>query len=60
MEAGSEAGGKLVNLVIAVNLNGLLGGIHDHVAFVAPMEMFIQFDLKVFSDPAIQVIRQLF
>jgi len=59
MEAGTEAGGKLINLVIAVNLNGLFGGVHDHVAFVAPMEMFVQFGLKVFGDTAVEVIRQL-
>lgn len=58
MEAGSEAGGKLVNLVVTVNFNGLFGGIHDHVAFVAPMEMFVQFSLKVFGDSAVQVIGQ--
>ena len=46
MEAGSKACWKFVKLVVAVNFNGFLGGIHDHVAFVAPMEMFVQFILR--------------
>ena len=37
MEAGSEAFWELVKLVIAVNLDGFLGGIHYHMAFLAPM-----------------------
>ena len=60
MEAGPEAGRELINLVVTVDFNGLFGGIHDHVAFVAPMEMFVQFSLKVFGDSTIQVIGQLF
>jgi hypothetical protein len=60
VEAGSEVFRKLVELVIAVNLNSFLGGIHDHVAFVAPMKVFVQFDSQVFGEPAVQVIGQLF
>jgi hypothetical protein len=60
MKAGSEAGGKLVNLVVTINFDGLFGGIHDHVAFVAPMQMFVQLSLKVFGDSTIQIIGQLF
>jgi hypothetical protein len=37
VEATSEAFGKLVKLVVAVNFDGFLGGVHDHVAFMAPM-----------------------
>jgi hypothetical protein len=37
MEAASEVVGQLVNLVIAVNFDGLFGGIHHNMAFVAPM-----------------------
>src|SRR5215471_11734641 len=60
MEAGTEGLWKLVDLVVAVDLNGLLGGGHDHVAFVAPMEMFVQLGLCALTDGAIQVIGQLF
>src|SRR6478735_4347496 len=37
MEAGSEAFREFVKFIIAVNFDGLLGGIHNHVAFFAPM-----------------------
>jgi hypothetical protein len=60
MEAASEAFGKFVKLIIPINFNGFLGGIHDHVAFMAPMEMLIQLDFKVLADLAVEVIGQLF
>ncbi|HEY2169511.1 MAG TPA: hypothetical protein VGJ30_07790 [Candidatus Angelobacter sp.] len=59
MEAASEAFWKLVKLVISVNLNGFLGGIHDDVTFVAPMEMLIQLDFQVLADLAVKIIGQL-
>jgi hypothetical protein len=59
MEAASEAFWKLVKLIIAVNLDGFLGGIHDNVAFVAPMQMFVQLDFQVLADLAIKIIGQL-
>ena len=59
VEAGSEVFRKLVKLVIAVDFNGFLGGIHDHVAVVAPMKVFIQLDLQVLADPAVEIIGQL-
>jgi hypothetical protein len=60
VESISEVFWEFINLVIAVDLNGFLGCVHDHMAFVAPMEMFVQFHSQVLSDPAIQVIGQLF
>jgi hypothetical protein len=60
VEPVSEVIGKLVQLIIAVNFDGFLGGIHYHVAFVAPMEMLIQLDSKVLADLPIEVIGQLF
>ena len=59
VEAASEAFRKLVKLIIAVNLNGFLGRIHDHVAFFAPMEMLIQLDFQVLADLAVKIIGQL-
>ena len=59
VEAASEAFWKLVKLVIAVNLDGFLCGIHDHVAFVAPMKVLIQLDFQVLADLAIKIIGQL-
>jgi hypothetical protein len=60
VKARSEAFGELVKLIIAVNLDGFFGGIHYHVAFVAPMEVFIQLHFKVIGDLTVQVIGQLF
>jgi hypothetical protein len=60
VEAVAEGFGEFVNLVIAVDLDGLLGGVHDHVASVAPMEMLVQFGLQVGIDVAVQIIGQLF
>jgi hypothetical protein len=59
MEAGSEAFWQLIKLVIAVNFDGFLGGIHDHVAFVAPMEMLVELDFQVLADLAVKIIGQL-
>jgi len=59
MEAGSEAFWELVKFVIAVNFNGFLSGIHNHVAFFAPMEMLIQLDFQVLADLTVKIIGQL-
>jgi hypothetical protein len=59
VEATSEALWKLIKLIIAVNLDGFLGGIHDHVAFFAPMEVLVQLDFQVLADLAIKIIGQL-
>ena len=56
MESGPEGFRELVNLVIAVDFNGLFGGIHDHVAFPTPMEMLVQFGLEPLADGAVQVV----
>jgi hypothetical protein len=53
MEAVSEVIGKLVKLVIAVDFDGFFGGIHDHVAFVAPMEVFVQLHSQALADLAV-------
>ena len=59
VEAASEAFRKLVKLIIAVNFNGFLGGIHHHMAFLAPMEVLIQLDFQVLADLAVKIIGQL-
>jgi hypothetical protein len=58
VEAGSEGGWELVQLIIAVNFDGLPGGVEDDVAFMAPMQVLIQLNLKAFGDPAVEIIRQ--
>jgi hypothetical protein len=59
VEAGSEALRKLVKLIIAVNLDGFFGRIHDHVAFFAPMKVFIELDFQILADLAVKIIGQL-
>jgi hypothetical protein len=59
VEAASKALWKLIKLIIAVDLNGFLGGIHHHMAFFAPMEVFVQLDFQVLADLAIKIIGQL-
>ena len=59
VEAASEAFWELVNLIIAVNFDGFLGGVHHHMAFVAPMEVLVQLDFQVLADLAVKVIGQL-
>jgi hypothetical protein len=59
VEAASETFWQFVKFVISVNFDGFLGGIHDHVAFVAPMQMFIQLDFQVLADLAVKIIGQL-
>jgi hypothetical protein len=38
---------KFVNLILAINLNGLLGSVADNVAVVAPSEVLLKFSLQV-------------
>ncbi|HEV7551994.1 MAG TPA: hypothetical protein VGP65_09930, partial [Candidatus Angelobacter sp.] len=59
MKAAPEAFRKLIKLVIAVDFDGFLGGVHHDVAFVAPMEMLIQLDFEVLADLAVKIIGQL-
>ena len=59
MEAAPKVFRELINLVIAVNFDGFLGGVHDHMAFVAPMEVLIQLSPKAGGDFAIKIIGQL-
>jgi hypothetical protein len=59
VEAASEAFWQFVKFIISVNFDGFLGGIHDHVAFVAPMKVFVQLDFQVLADLAVKIIGQL-
>jgi hypothetical protein len=58
-EPGAKIFGKFVQLGVAVDLNGLLGGIAYNVAVVAPSEMIFQFNLGALINHAIQVVSQL-
>ena len=56
VKAGPEGVGKLVNMIIPIDLNGFLNGVQNHVAFMAPMQIFIEFNLKVFGYLSVKVI----
>src|SRR5947209_14165173 len=60
VELGSEGFREFVDLIVAVNLDGLLGGVQHYVAFTAPMQMLFQLFADSHADGAIQVIGQLF
>jgi hypothetical protein len=49
----AEIVGKFVKLGVAVNLNGLLRGIADHVTVVAPGKMVLQLDFCRFVEDAV-------
>jgi hypothetical protein len=59
MEAASKVFRELINLVIAINFDGFLGGVHYHMAFVAPMEVLIQLSPQARADFAVKIIGQL-
>ena len=59
VEFVAEGFWKLIDLVIAVDLDGLLGGVTDNVAVVAPGKMVLQFNFGFFVEDAVQVTGQL-
>ena len=60
VETISKILGEFVDLIISVDLNGFLGGIHHHMALMAPMEMLVQLRLSALGERAVQVVGQLF
>jgi hypothetical protein len=60
VETISKILGEFVDLIISVDLNGFLGGIHHDMAFVAPMQVFIKFGPQAVIDAAVEIIGQLF
>ena len=55
-EAGSKIVRKFVELRVAVDLDGLLGGVADNVAVMAPSQMFFEFSLCGGVNDAVEVI----
>ena len=53
VQAASEVFRKLVNLVVTINFDGFFGGIHHHMAFVAPMQMLIELGFQAVADLAV-------
>jgi len=58
-QPAAEVFRQFVELGVAVNLDGLLGGIANNVAVVAPGEMIFQFELCFFVKNAVQIAGQL-
>jgi hypothetical protein len=58
-EAGAEIVREFVELGVAVDFDGLLGGVADDIAVVAPGKMVLKLDLGLFVEDAVQVIGQL-
>ena len=58
-EAGAEVLGKFVGKRVAVDLDGLLGCVANHVAVVAPGQMVLQFGFCGLIEDAVQIVGQL-
>jgi hypothetical protein len=52
-KSGSQIVGKFVKLGVAINLNGLLGGIAYYVAVVAPSQVVFEFGLGPIIEGAV-------
>src|SRR5216684_2351619 len=57
-KAVAQIVGKFAELRVAVDLDGLLGGVADNVAVVAPSQMVFQFGLGAVVKDAVQVVGQ--
>ena len=58
-ESGAKIVGKFDDLVVAIDLNGSLRGIADHVAVVAPLQMFFKLCLGAGIDDPIEIVGEL-
>jgi hypothetical protein len=58
-EPAAEVFRKFVELRIAVDLDGFLGGVANDVTVVAPGKVVFELDLGFFVENAIQIIGQL-
>jgi hypothetical protein len=55
-EPGSKVLGEFVQLGIAVDLDGLLGGVANNVAVVAPSQVLFEFGFCGGVDDAVEVV----
>jgi len=60
METAANLVGKRVDLVVAVDLDGLLGSIADDVAITAPHQVLFEVRLQCLVDGAVEVIGKFF
>ena len=58
-EAGAEVFRQFVELRIPVDLYGLLGGVTDNVAVVAPGKVIFEFGFGAVVEHAVEVVRQI-
>ena len=58
-EPAAEVFRKFVELRVAIDLDGLLGGVADYIAVMAPGKMILQLDFGLLVENAIQIIGQL-
>ena len=57
-QAVAEIVGKFVELRVAVDLDGLLSGVADNVAVMAPSQMVFQFSFGAVVKDPIQIVSQ--
>jgi hypothetical protein len=58
-ETNAKIVGQFVELGVAINFDGFLGSVANHVAVVAPGEMIFQLDFCFLVEDAVQIIGQL-
>src|SRR5208282_5427822 len=58
-QPGTEVFRQFVKLGVAIDLDGLLRGVTNHIAVVAPGKMILQLDFCRFVEDAVQIIGQL-
>ena len=60
VESVSDGIWEGINVVVAVDFDGFLGGIADYEAVVAPLEMLFQLRFKLDVNVAVQVLVEFF
>src|SRR5580658_3834421 len=62
-DRGAKPGAKIfwqfVEFRVAINLDGLLGRVANHIAVVAPRQMIFQFSLRARINRTVKVVSQL-
>mgnify|MGYP006951271206 CR=1 FL=1 len=59
MKTGAEVIRKGIDLIVLVDLDGLLGGVADNVAVVAPSKVFLELRLELRIHRTVEKIVQL-
>lgn len=56
VQAGTKIVGEFVELGVAVDFDGVLGGGDDNVAFVAPGQVLFKFSASALVNHAVKII----